>query len=63
MREAGSPRVTNMVLLGACTPFLGIGYERVQESIREIFCHKGDNIVSMNLRALAAGKGIADKTA
>lgn len=55
--------MTNMVLQGACIPFLGIGYERMQESIREIFCHKGDNIVSMNLRALAAGKGIADKTA
>lgn len=62
-RKAGSPRVANMVLLGACIPFLGIGYERMQESVREIFRHKGDDIISMNLRALEAGKGIADRTA
>ncbi len=60
-REIGSVRVANMVLLGATTPFLGMEYETICESIREIFARKGEEIVEMNLRALAAGKEIAEK--
>jgi indolepyruvate ferredoxin oxidoreductase beta subunit len=60
-KEAGSPRVANIVLLGATIPFLGIDYETMKESVREIFERKGEAIVEMNLKALAAGKEIADK--
>lgn len=60
-KEIGSTRVANIVLLGATIPFLGISYERIQESIREIFERKGEEIVAMNLKALAAGKEIAEK--
>lgn len=60
-KEIGSPRVANIVLLGATIPFLGISYEDVQESIREIFRKKGEAIVEMNLKALAAGKEIAEQ--
>ena len=42
-------------------PFLDIDYEKVQDSIREIFLRKGEAIVEMNLKALAAGKEIAEK--
>ncbi|MDR0977369.1 MAG: indolepyruvate oxidoreductase subunit beta [Prevotellaceae bacterium] len=58
--DVGSARAANMVLLGACIPFLGLSYEQVQQSIRDIFGRKGDEIVEMNLRALAAGKAVAD---
>ena len=60
-KEVGSARVANIVLLGATIPFLGIDYEKVQDSIREIFLRKGEAIVEMNLKALAAGKEIAEK--
>ncbi|MDL2291539.1 indolepyruvate oxidoreductase subunit beta [Bacteroides sp. OttesenSCG-928-F21] len=60
-KEIGSVRVANMVLLGATTPFLGIDYAKIQESIRYIFGRKGEEIVSMNLKALDAGKEIAEK--
>lgn len=60
-REVGSPRVANMVLLGATVPFLGIEYAKIQESIRDIFTRKGEEIVALNLKALAAGKEIAEK--
>lgn len=60
-REVGSPRVANMVLLGATIPFLGIEYDKIQESIRDIFTRKGEEIVEMNLKALPAGKEIAEK--
>lgn len=60
-KEVGSPRVANIVLLGATIPFLGIDYELMQEAIRSIFGRKGDAIVELNLKALAAGKEIAEK--
>lgn len=61
-KELGSTRVANIVLLGATIPFLSIDYDKIQDSIREIFQRKGDAVVEMNLKALAAGKEIAEKT-
>ena len=60
-RDIGSPRVANIVLLGATVPFLGIGYDKIQASIRDIFQRKGESIVEMNLKALEAGKQIAER--
>lgn len=60
-KELGSIRAANMVLLGATTPFLGIEYSKIEESVREIFERKGEAIVELNLKALAAGKDIAEK--
>ncbi|WP_368125532.1 2-oxoacid:acceptor oxidoreductase family protein, partial [Bacteroides stercoris] len=54
------PRVANIVLLGATIPFLGIDYQKVQDSIRDIFQRKGEAIVELNLKALVAGKEIAE---
>lgn len=59
-KEVGSIRVANMVMLGAATPFLGIGYEEIENGIKRIFERKGPDIVALNLKALAAGKKIAD---
>ena len=59
-KEVGSPRVANIVLLGATIPFLGIDYQKVRDSIRDIFQRKGEAIVELNLKALAAGKEIAE---
>ncbi len=59
-KEIGTPRVANIVLLGATVPFLDIEYTQIQDSIREIFQRKGEDIVEMNLKALAAGKKIAE---
>lgn len=60
-KEVGSPRVANIVMLGAATPFLGISYDKIQEGIRSIFGRKGDEIVNLNLKALEAGKNITEK--
>jgi indolepyruvate ferredoxin oxidoreductase beta subunit len=59
-REVGSARSANIVLLGATTPFLGIDYDKIEASIGEIFANKGAEVVEMNLRALAAGKQVAE---
>lgn len=60
-KNLGSTRVANMVLLGATTPFLGIDYAKLEDSIREIFGRKGEEIVDINLKALAVGRNIAEK--
>ena len=54
-RAAASPRSANMVLLGAAAPMLGIGTERLEAGIRDIFARKGEQVVEMNLAAFRAG--------
>lgn len=61
-KEVGSIRVANIVMLGAATPFLGIAYEEIENGIKRIFERKGPDIVALNLKALAAGKKIADES-
>jgi indolepyruvate ferredoxin oxidoreductase beta subunit len=60
-KELGSTRVSNIVMLGASTPFLSISYDKIEEGIRSIFGRKGEEIVALNLQALAAGREIADQ--
>ncbi|MGL4325867.1 MAG: indolepyruvate oxidoreductase subunit beta [Tannerellaceae bacterium] len=54
-KEIGSIRTANIVMLGAAAPFLNIEYNALEDSIRDIFERKGEDIVSINLRALKAG--------
>ena len=58
-KEVGSIRVANMVLLGAATPFLHIGYEKIADGVRLVFGRKSDEIVALNLKALHAGYALA----
>jgi indolepyruvate ferredoxin oxidoreductase beta subunit len=58
-KELGSARAANMVLLGATTPFLGIDYARIEEAVSDIFARKGEEIVTLNKKALEAGRAIA----
>ncbi len=60
-KEVGSPRVSNIVMLGASLPFLGIPSSVVEEGIRSIFGRKGEEVVALNLKALAAGEAAAVK--
>ena len=60
-KEIGSSRVSNMVMLGASTPFLNISYDEIANGIRSIFGRKGEEIVHLNLRALEAGRKIAEE--
>ena len=58
--ELGSRKVSNMVVLGASTPFIDIPYESFEEGIRKIFGRKGEEIVRLNLEALRRGKEVAE---
>lgn len=54
-KEVANPRTSNMVLLGAAAPFIGLETEKIEEGIRAIFGAKGDKIVEMNITAFRAG--------
>lgn len=60
-REIGSPRSSNMVMLGAAAPFLEIGFENIEEAVHKLFQKKGNEIVDFNLKALKAGKDISSE--
>ena len=60
-KVAGSAKATNIVMLGAASPFLGMAYEKIEDAIRFIFRKKGDKIIELNLSALRAGCDFANQ--
>ncbi len=55
-KEAGSILCTNMVVLGAGSPFLGIPENALRAAIKNIFGRKGQKIVDTNLEGFTLGK-------
>lgn len=58
-RNLGSPRSSNIVALGAASPYLDIPFEFLEKGINEIFGRKGEKVVEKNIEALKAGREIA----
>jgi len=58
-RQIKSPRSSNIVMLGAASPFLDLPYESLEVGIRKIFGRKGEKVVQLNLDALKVGKEFA----
>ena len=54
--EVGSKRASNIVMLGAATPFIDLSLESFEIGIQKIFERKGDKIVQTNIDALKAGR-------
>lgn len=54
-KDLGSPRSSNMVLLGASAPFLGLPLGLIENGISKFFELKGDKIVDLNLKCFTAG--------
>jgi len=59
-REAGNLKASNMVMLGAATPFIDVPLESIERGIREIFLRKGEEVVALNLKALHIGRSFAE---
>lgn len=55
-KEIGSPRSSNMVLLGASSPFLGLPVDLIEEGITKFFEAKGEKIVDLNLKSFKVGR-------
>ncbi len=60
-KEQGSIKAANIVVLGAASPYLGLKYESLETAIKQIFAKKGEDMINLNLKALAAGKSYAVK--
>lgn len=56
----GSRKVSNLVVLGAATPFIGIPYDHFITGIRAIFDRKGEEVVNLNLEALQKGREMTE---
>ncbi|MDH8701735.1 indolepyruvate ferredoxin oxidoreductase beta subunit [Dysgonomonadaceae bacterium PH5-43] len=56
-KDLGSARSSNIVLLGAASPYINIAFEKLENGIRDIFSRKGEAVVEANLAALRAGRG------
>ena len=51
-----SPRSSNMVLLGAASPFIDLKTEEIELAISNLFAKKGEKIVESNIGAFRAGR-------
>lgn len=58
-KDAGSARASNIVMLGAAAPFIGIEFDKIAEGVNSIFARKGEEVVNLNLKALKAGYEMA----
>jgi len=58
-KEAGSVRSGNIVILGTASPFIDIPFKSLEDAVRNLFSHKGDDVVEINLKALKAGRDIS----
>lgn len=54
-RKIKAPKTSNVVTLGAASPFLDIPIENLKSGIKTLFGRKGDEIINMNINALLAG--------
>ena len=57
--EAGSAKVENVVMIGLASKFLGIEKKQFQNSLKELFADKGEDIIALNLKAFDLGEALA----
>jgi indolepyruvate ferredoxin oxidoreductase, beta subunit len=58
-KKTGSQRTSNVVMLGAASPFVHIESSKIEEAIKRIFERKGESIVDLNLKAYMTGRQFA----
>jgi indolepyruvate ferredoxin oxidoreductase, beta subunit len=59
--ELGNSKAANMVILGAASPFLDIDFQKLEAAIRFFFGKKGEDLVTLNINALKAGRDFTQK--
>ena len=61
-KDSGNAKSSNMVMLGAASPFIDLPLESLEAAIRSIFARKGEEMVAVNLKAFHAGRSFAEQT-
>jgi indolepyruvate ferredoxin oxidoreductase beta subunit len=59
-RETGNPKASNMVMLGAASPFIHISNDIILKAIETVFASKGAALVESNHKAFLAGRKFAE---
>lgn len=57
--QIGNKRASNVVMLGAATPFIDIAPEKIEAGIERIFRKKGEAVVELNRKAFREGREFA----
>ena len=55
-KELKSPRSSNMILLGAASPFIDLLPSKIEDAIHAVFGRKGEAIVEANIKAFRSGR-------
>ena len=55
-KEVASARSSNLVLLGAASPFIDMSVDKIEAAVRNLFVPKGEKIVDANIAAFRAGR-------
>ena len=55
-KEVASARSSNLVLLGAASPFIDMSVDKIETAVRNLFAPKGEKIVDANIAAFRAGR-------
>lgn len=55
-KETGNPKASNMVMLGAASPFIAIHDNIIIKGIETIFRNKGKKVVELNVQAYNTGR-------
>lgn len=55
-RDIGSVKAANIVMLGAASHFIDIPFDSLENAVRRLFGRKGDEVIELNLKALAEGR-------
>ena len=58
--ETGNPKASNMVMLGAASPFINLTEEIILKAIETVFASKGAAVVESNLKAFTVGRKFAE---
>ncbi len=60
-KETGSPKSSNIIMLGAATHFIHIRKESILLAIQQLFQRKGSHVIEQNLKAFEHGWKYTEK--
>jgi indolepyruvate ferredoxin oxidoreductase, beta subunit len=55
-KKMASLKASNMVMLGAASPFINLNVISLENGIRQLFNSKGESVVTLNLQAFHSGR-------
>lgn len=62
-KEVATSRSSNLVLLGAASPFIDMNPEKIESAVYALFIRKGEKVAQANIAAFREGRRIASEMA